>query len=229
MLRSSAEATASADAPEVLRLRPRRVLGVIAVTAVGLNVANALCIVAGANTDRTRFWLVALERTPATWLSAAVLALAAAAAWAVGIGRVDAAAWRFVSLVLLVLSIDEVASFHERLAAVPGIPGVGSRGWAGAGLVLVAFVAVRLRRWAVALAPRLRSALVVGAALFVAGAVGFEVLAGNHQSVHGSDTTYWTLSTIEEDLELLGVGVVVAALLDTLARRAAPLRLVVGR
>ena len=212
-----------------LRLRSRRVLAAIVAIALALNVANALCIIAGANTDRTRFWLLALERTPATWLSAAVLAATAAAAWAVGHGRRDARTWNAVAGILLVLSVDEVATLHERLAAIPGVPGVGSRGWAGAGLVLVAVVAVRLGRWALDLDRRLRGALIVGAALFVAGAVGFEVLAGDHQSAHGSDTTYWTLSTVEEDLELLGVVVVLGALLDVLAQRGEPLRLAIDR
>ena len=204
---------------ESVRLPSRSAIRALLVAVALLNVANAACIVAGANTPGTRYWLLALERNPSTWLSAALLALAGVSAWAAGRGRPDATTWNIVAGILGVLSVDEVATVHERLAAVPVIPGLGSRGWAGAGLVLVGFVAFKLWRWVLALDGALRFTFFLGGAVFVLGAVGFEVIAGNHQSTHGSDATYWVLSTIEENLELLGVLVVVRGLLDHLARR----------
>lgn len=204
---------------EETRLSARTVIrGVLAVVLV-LNVANAACIVAGANTAGTRYWLLALERNPSTWLSSALLALTGLAAWAAGRGRSDARTWNVVAAILGVLSLDEVATFHERLGAVPGIPGIGSRGWAGAGLLIAVVVAYRLRRWVLALDGALRVAFFLGGAVFVSGAVGFEVISGNHQASHGSDRIYWTLATIEENLELLGVLVVLRGLLDHLAHR----------
>ena len=202
----------------------RALLTGIAVVVGLLNVANALAIAAGADTEGTRYWLMALEWNPSSWVSSALLALTAGAAFAVG-REGDRRRWNAVALVLLALSIDEIATVHERLAALPGIPGIGSRGWAGAGLVLVAAVAAWLVPWALTLDRSLRGALLVGGAVFVLGAVGFEVLSGNRAEAVGEDGLHWVLATVEEDLELLGVLIVLRALLDRLARSGTALRL----
>jgi hypothetical protein len=209
--------TSSTD-ERTARLSSRAVLLAFGVSAALLNMANVISIACGADTDRTEYFLLAHERNPSTWLAAAVLASAAVLAWLVGRGRRDARTWSFVAALFAAMSLDEVATFHERMAALP-LPGIGSRGWAGAGLLLVVVVGVRLVRWVLGLDIDLRVAMIAGGALFVAGAVGLEVLAGNHQSVHGEDTWFWVLSTVEENLELLGVVVVVRALLGHLARR----------
>jgi len=204
-------------ADRTARVPTRAVLVAFAAAAGALNVANVISIACGADTDRTEYFLLAHERNPSTWVSAAALALAALLAWAVGRGRRDVGTWNLVAVIFAVMSLDEVATFHERMAALP-LPGIGSRGWAGAGLLLVALVGIRLVRWVLALQIDLRVALLAGGVLFVGGAVGIEVLAGNHQSAHGEDTWFWVLSTVEENLELLGVLVVVRALLAHLAR-----------
>jgi hypothetical protein len=202
-----------------LRVGRRRVLTVLLTLIAAVNVANAACIVLGADSDGTTYWLLALERNPATWLSAALLAVTAMATWLVGRDRIDRRWWTIVAAVLTVLSLDEIATFHERLGAVPLVPGIGNRGWAGFGVLLVAVIGVRLLPWALSLDPMTRFGLLLGGGLFVTGAVGFEVAAGNHELEHGHDTTFWVLSSIEEDLELAGVVVVLWAALGLLARR----------
>lgn len=196
--------------------RRQVVVGLLAAVAL-LNVANAWSIGFGADSPASRYLLLALERNPSTWFSALLLALAGSLAFVVGRGRTDAARWSFIAALLWFLSLDEVASFHERFGGIPVIPGIGSRGWAGVGVLLVGLVAVKLLPWAVALDAPLRFALFAGGAVFVTGAIGFEVLAGNREVVHGTDATYWALATIEENLEMLGGLVVVRGLLDHLA------------
>lgn len=203
------------------RVPARRVIRVLVVGVLLLNVANAASIAAGAGTARTKYLLLALERNPSTWFSAAILGLAGAAAWAIGRGRADVGIWNVVAAIFAVLSLDEVATFHEWLGAVPGIPGIGSRGWVGAGLLLAAIVAARLLRWALSLEATLQLALFLGGAVFLTGAVGFEVISGNRQASHGTDAVYWTLATVEENLEMLGVLVVLRGLLRHLAERTA--------
>lgn len=196
--------------------RRRVVVGLLSGVVI-LNVGNAWSIGFGADTAASRYLLLALERNPSTWFGALLLATAGSLAIAVGRGRSDATRWNLVAGLLWLLSLDEVASFHERLGGIPVIPAVGVRGWAGAGVLLVGFVAVKLLPWAAALDARLRFALFAGGAVFVSGAIGFEVLSGNHEAAHGSDTTYWMLATIEENLEMLGVLLVVRGLVDHLA------------
>ena len=197
--------------------RRQVVVGLLAVVAL-LNVANGWSIAFGADSSASRYLLLALERNPSTWFSALLLAMAGSLALVVGRQRADATTWNLIAGLLWLLSLDEVASFHERFGGIPVIPGVGSRGWAGAGVVLVALVAVKLVPWAAALDGRLRFTLFAGGAVFVTGAIGFEVLSGNHEVANGTDTAYWTLATIEENLEMLGALLVVRGLLDHLAR-----------
>ena len=199
---------------------PERAVALTLLACIGaLNVTNAWVLA----TDASRWLLLGLERNPSTWFSAAQLALAAVLAYAVGIGRDDRRNWNVVAAVLLFLSVDEVATVHEKLGQLPGIPGIGHRAWAGAGLVLAALVAWRLLPWALRLERPLRFALVVGGATFVAGAIGFEVAAA--QRAH-EDTTFWVLSSIEENLEMVGVYVVARLLLAQL--RATGARVVVA-
>lgn len=203
----------------------RILLGVL----VLLNVANVVSIALGADDKGTRYLLLALESNPSTWFSSIQLGLAAVLALVVGHGRADARNWGIVAALLAFLSLDEVATIHERLGGLPVLPGIGSRTWAGAGLLLVALVAWRLLPWALRLEPPLRFALVAGGLLFVAGAVGFEVLAGDWRVAHGEDGLYWALTTAEEDFELVGVFVVVRLLLAHLRATAAPITLAVAR
>lgn len=214
-------ASRTAGAAPVTVVREGRVVAGLLWAIVALNIANWITV---AVLDERNGWLLlGQERNPSTWFSAAQLAFAGALAWAVGRDRLDAARWNLVTGLLLLLSLDEVATFHEKLGGLPLIPGIGDRAWAGAGLLLVGVVALRLVPWALTLAPHLRFGLLVGAVTFVVGAVGVELLAAGWEVEHGQDRTFWVLSSVEEDLELVGVFVVVRVLLAQL--RAAGTRL----
>lgn len=194
----------------------RSVVRTLVWAVVGLNVGNALSIAVGADTIASRYLLLPLESNPSTWFTSALLALAGTLALVVGHARTDASDWRLVAAVLWLLSLDEVAMFHERFGHLPGAPGIGTRPWAGLGVALAVVIAIRLARWVLALEPHLRAAMVVGGGLFLSGAVGLEVLSGERRADHGFDLVFWLLASIEENLEMLGPLVVVAALLSVL-------------
>ena len=205
-----------------VRVDVRRLFVALVGAVVVLNVLNAASIALGADTERTRYFLLAREANPSTWFAALLLGGTALAAYVGGAGRPDARTWRVVAAIFLVMSLDEVGTFHEWLGAVPVVPGIGSRGWAGAGVVLAAVVGFRLFRWVLTLDTALRFALLAGAVVFLGGAVGFEVAAGEWETAHGRDTGFWLLSSVEENLELAGVLLVLRAVLEHLAARATP-------
>ncbi|MTI21386.1 hypothetical protein E1176_10175 [Fulvivirga sp. RKSG066] len=56
--------------------------------------------------------------------------------------------------------------------------------------------------------------IIIAAILFIGGAMGLEMLGGNHAYNHGREgLTYAVLYTLEESLEMLGVIVLIYALL----------------
>ena len=61
---------------------------------------------------------------------------------------------------------------------------------------------------------------VVSAVVFVAGAIGFELVDGRQYEAHGADDiVYAILYTCEESLEMLGTAIFIYALLLYIARR----------
>jgi hypothetical protein len=201
--------------------RRAAVRGAVAVLAA-LNVANVVNIVV---IERGHWLLMAVERNPSTWFASALLAATALLAWAVGRGTVEPGSWNLVAAVLLLMSVDEVATFHEKLGGVPGVPHLGSRAWIGAGLVVSLLVGARLLPWVMSLPLRLRVAVLQSATLFLAGAVGVEWVAGAWAETHGDDRVFFAISTVEENLELLAVLLLADRLLGYAASLQAALRL----
>lgn len=199
--------------PAVLRLALSAV--------VVLNIANAVNI---AFVFEKKWLFLAFERNPSTWFAAALLASAAAMAWVVGRSG-QALEWNLVAAVFALMSLDEVATFHEKLGGLPGLPAVGNRGWVAGGLLLAAVVAWRLLPWVLTLPPSLRTAIIGGATVFLVGAVGGEELAARWAFDHGEDRTFFLISSIEENLEMLGVLWVLTRLLDHARDIGATLRL----
>lgn len=207
-------------------LDERLLLRVLLGTIVVLNLAGAATIAVLPDSDNGKWLYLGLERNPSTWFSSAQLALAALLAFAVGHARSDRRHWNLVAVLLVVMSVDETATFHEKLGGLPGIPHIGSRAWVGAALVIVAFVGARLIPWAVTqLEAHLRNGLLLGAGLFLVGAVGMESVAGYWHDHHSEDRTFWALSGVEENFEMLGVTVVVVVLVRELRRTGARLTL----
>ncbi len=58
--------------------------------------------------------------------------------------------------------------------------------------------------------------MAVGGALFVLGALGFEMVSGEYKTRYGIDRGYSVVIAIEEGLELVGVSVFIFGLLTVL-------------
>jgi hypothetical protein len=207
---------------EVVVVMPRRVVrGWAAAALLLLNALNAVNL---ATLDRGGWLLMAFEKNPSTWFASGVLALAAVLAWWAGRASGGSAGWNVVAALLALMSLDEVATLHEKLGGLPGPSGLASRSWIGAGVLLVLAVAAYLLPWLSSLPRHLQLAFVHAAGLFLAGAVGVEWLAGSWADVHGEDRAFFVISTVEENLELLGALVLVDRLMGHLAARGDTMR-----
>lgn len=162
-----------------------------------------------------------------------VLLIIAAATLAVVVGLVDRAErlmWWFVGLCLLGVAIDEGTAIHEKF-----VDPIRDRLDTGSifhfawvipySILLVVFVAITvpfLRR----LAPHRRNGLLLAGAVFVAGALGLEMVGAAWADENELDNlTFQSLASVEELLEMIGMILMVRFLLRDLSEQRAELGL----
>lgn len=128
--------------------------------------------------------------------------------------------WFALAAVFVLLATDELFGFHNRLGAlVPRawgeVPGFRYR-WVVPGIAVVAAIAAASVPFLLSLPRRAALRLVAAGAVYVTGAIGFEMLAAYLHDKVGA-TVYDLCSVIEETLEMAGMTLFAAALLDHLA------------
>lgn len=133
---------------------------------------------------------------------------------------VDFRYWAMLALIFFWLAADEMASMHE-LAIRPVAEWMPGRttgflhwGWVVPGSLLVIIVAIAYARFVLKLPASTRNRTIVGAALFVGGAIGVEMPEAAHVEQHGMENlTYGLFVLVEETLEMAGILVFLSGLL----------------
>ena len=198
------------DTAQVVRLR----LALIAVwVLLALSGVISLALIHIVETDMARdlgrFLSLGIESTPGTWVASALLGLCALLAalaaleaqaseprWSVG--------WWILAAVFAIMSFDEVADVHGRLSPqisrlLGDTTGVFTFAWIfpavvlGIGLLIVEGPFLR----------RLGTTgrdLVIAGGLFVAGAVGLEMVEGDLASQGDKESLQYGLSVLAEEL-----------------------------
>lgn len=139
--------------------------------------------------------------------------------------------WRALAVIALFMSIDEGAAIHERMSLfIAKYTGDLSGtffyfAWVIAGIFLVLLVVAIFFRFWWNLPPKTKWLLAAAVAVFLAGAIGVESVAGHHMSTHGIDETYRLLVLVEESLEMFGSILAIYALLDFMKTQKISLRL----
>jgi len=125
--------------------------------------------------------------------------------------------WRSLSFIFLFLSFDELLRIHEKIGQFTGnyIKGEGIFYYAwlipyGILLIVLAFIYAKSL---FALPVKIRTNMIISGVLFVAGAVGIEMITGVYiqknalytSEVLSNSLTIFLLYTVEETLEMLGV------------------------
>jgi hypothetical protein len=163
------------------------------------------------------------ETSIGTWWQQLVLVVAALLGGVLGwinrgLDQGRARRWSVLGILLLLMSIDEGASVHERLIEpmrdsfdIDG--GILWFAWVIPAFVTVlAVVAYFLRFWwSLPSGPRQRFA--IGAALFLVGALVTEMLSGVYLTERSVDLGYGLLNGVEEGFEMVGAVLLVSALL----------------
>lgn len=159
-----------------------------------------------------------------TWVSASLmlvvslLALLVAAATRNG-GKRGWFGWGLIAAGAMYISLDELAQLHERLGGVEPPPGQSGGvlyfTWVIPALVLVPIVLMVILPFLLRLPRRTRWLLLAGGGLYLAGALGMEMLAGPWAEAHGQlNFRFALMAHIEEVLELLAATVLLYAILD---------------
>src|ERR671938_701566 len=232
----AAEAT-----PAIAVVTPRVLLAVFVPAIVLLNVANAIAVFLYHHRHHHggRFFQefsLDREANVPSWFSSALLLTAAAMLALVALDALGRKArwgrhWAGLSVVFVVLSLDETAEIHERIGSWlrAHLSLHGPLHYAGVipMLALALFVGIAYVQFLVALPASTRLGILVSAAIYVSGAAGIEAISGWWAEGHGSKSTgLLVLSTFEENLEMIGTTLFILVVLAYLARfgRAVSLR-----
>lgn len=224
----------SSDATVTLPIGPRSVW-VLAAVGVGLLVLALLAPVASASLPGFSaiegMFDVDDEQSLFTWYSASLLALGGLLALAMAaVERTDRTHWRIIGALLLLASVDEVASGHERIAfLLRALLDVPLFAWvvpaAAVSAVAVALGIPFARR----LDPALRRGLGSSVVVYLGGALVLETLSGLVLERDGAlALAYRAGALLEETAEVAGVLILIATLLAALGRRRATCLLRLG-
>jgi hypothetical protein len=121
--------------------------------------------------------------------------------------------WGILAAGFLVLALDELASFHEKLTYyvrialdVKQMGVLYLYGWVVPGILIVLAAGFFFLRFWLRLPEKTRLFIAIAAVLYVGGAIGMEMAAGSYLAQTGkTDITYNILATIEEALEMGGI------------------------
>lgn len=118
--------------------------------------------------------------------------------------------WKGLGAIFLFLAVDEVASLHEMtvspLHTLFGTSGFLLYAWLIPGTIFVAAVGLLYMGFLAHLPARIRTLFVSAGALYVGGAMGFEMLEGQYDTLFGTaGLGYVSLVAIEELMEMLGM------------------------
>jgi len=119
--------------------------------------------------------------------------------------------WLILAIIFLFLSLDEFISIHEQIVysmsrIIDSSGMVHPAAWViPYGIVLIVIVGIYFK-FLMSLPPKIRTLFLISGAIFVIGAIGFEIVGGKYDELHGHENViYALLYTGEELFEMLGI------------------------
>ncbi len=170
------------------------------------------------------------EQSVPTFFAVVLLLLAAALLAAISVIKqserlADAMKWRFLAVFFFLMAMDEVATVHEKLVAPTAAllgddrPGWLFYAWVVPAGILVVSVGLFCLRFLGRLPLATRMAFILASGVYLAGALGVEMLQGQHVRLHGNDNlVFGMLGVLEEGLEMSGIILFIWALATYLAK-----------
>jgi hypothetical protein len=143
------------------------------------------------------------------------------------------AKWAILSIGFLYMAFDEGFAIHENLTSpFRGLMGDTNLGifyyaWVVPGIILVLFLGAFFTKFLLQLPVATRSRFLVAAGIYLAGAIGVELIGGQYAEIHGiNNPTYSFIVTIEESLEIIGLILFISSLINHCSGYCKELRLI---
>lgn len=127
--------------------------------------------------------------------------------------------WGALSIIFLGLSWDEAFSFHEQLIdplrSALNTSGIFHFAWVIPGSIFVLLGLLAFWGFLCVLPKKTRHLFLIAGAIYVAGALGMEMINGYYASLYGKwNIVYAIITTLEEFCEMVGIAVFIYALLS---------------
>jgi hypothetical protein len=119
--------------------------------------------------------------------------------------------WKFLAYIFLFLALDEFISIHESLTGITKqLIGDGNGyftfAWVVPYALLFGVIFIYLAPFFFRLPLRMKIQFAIAGSIFLAGALGMEVVAGRYAFLHSTkEFTYALLVALEETLEMVGI------------------------
>lgn len=200
----------------------RRVLvGAAAAFSLAGLVAELLRHLGGREGPAISLWSLSYEGNMPSWYASVLpLVCASLLAWVAAGEPRDRFYWRLLALGFLAISIDEAVGMHERLSGNFDVGGVLYFDWVIPAAILVAVLGVAFVGFLRRLSPETARRFVLAGAIYITGAVLFELPLGWWTERYGDDSFgYALIDWCEETLEFVGLTVFASALLARLEGR----------
>ncbi|GAB4242333.1 MAG: hypothetical protein Kow00121_68170 [Elainellaceae cyanobacterium] len=223
----------------MISIHPRRLLRALALFVLGLTVVNLAVQTANFFLGYPNLWgLTRLfdvneENNIPTWYSSTALLICGILLWLISEtkrqrGDRHVKHWRGLSVIFLLLSLDETASLHDLFNSI-GFA-INASGffffiWVIPGAVFVLSILLVYWKFLMQLPAKTRYLIFAAGIIYVFGALGLEMISGNYFDlvIRENLTEYssgWNgmsmalFLAVEEFLEMLGVLIFIAALLS---------------
>ena len=129
--------------------------------------------------------------------------------------------WNGLAIIFFILSIDEMASFHEQLIkpmrAIFGSQGVFYFAWIIPGMVAIALFGLTYLMYFLHLENKFKLLFFFSLAVYLGGVIGGEMVSGYFAANLGiKNYTYAVVASFEESVEMIGCSLIIYSLLEYL-------------
>lgn len=127
--------------------------------------------------------------------------------------------WIGLAIIFFILSVDEMASFHEKLIkpmrAVFGSEGIFYFAWIIPGIIAVALFGLTYLMYFLHLEKKFKLLFFFSLAVYLGGVIGGEMISGYFAANLGIKSyTYAVVASLEESIEMFGCSLIIYSLLE---------------